>query len=85
MSRNQCLLRYGRVFYEFGYGEGRKKIPEAFCEELQLLTVLVFALPGEFSTNSHFAYTTSSECKPSLLMTFAQEWRFANAFSQNAS
>jgi hypothetical protein len=38
-----------------------KKIPEPVCEELQHLTVLVFALSGEFLTNNHFNHATSSK------------------------
>jgi hypothetical protein len=61
-----------------------KKIPEPACEELQLLKVLVFLLSGEFSINNHFTHTTSSECKPSLLLTIVQGRCFASGFSQNA-
>jgi hypothetical protein len=52
------------------------------CEELQLLEVSVFGLPGEFSTNNHFTHTTSRECKPSLLLAIVQGRCFANGFSQ---
>jgi hypothetical protein len=44
----------------------------------------VFPLPGEFSMNSHFIHTTSSKCKPLLLLTIMQGWCFANRFSKNA-
>jgi hypothetical protein len=54
------------------------------CEEMQLLKVSVFSLSGEFSMNNHFTHSTSSKCKPSLLLSIMQGWCFANGFSQNA-
>jgi hypothetical protein len=55
---------------------------EPLCEELLLLKALVIPLSGECSMNSHFTYTTQSECKSSLLLTIVQGWRFANRLSQ---
>jgi hypothetical protein len=52
-------------------------------EELQLLKVSAFPLSGEFSMNNHFTHTTASECRLSILLTTAQEWCFANGFSQH--
>jgi hypothetical protein len=54
------------------------------CEELQLLKVSVFPLSGEFSMNNHFTHTTSSERKPSLLLTIVQGWCIATGFSHKA-
>jgi hypothetical protein len=53
------------------------------CEELQLLKVSVFPLSGEFSMNSLFTRTTSSERKPALL-TIVQGRCFASGFSKKA-
>jgi hypothetical protein len=42
------------------------------CEELQLLTVSVFPLSGEFFTNNHSTHTTPSKCKLSFPLTIVQ-------------
>jgi hypothetical protein len=80
MYRNQCLLRYGRAFKKIAHWEEWKKLPEAVCEELHLLKVSVFPLFGTLSMNNHFTHTTSSECKPSLLLTIVQGWCFCQWF-----
>jgi hypothetical protein len=56
------------------------QIPEPVCEELQVLRILVFPLSGEFSKKNRFTHTTSSQCKPSILLTIVQEWSFVNGF-----
>jgi hypothetical protein len=66
------------------YSKEWKKIPELVCQELQLLKVSLFPLSGEFSMNNHFTQTTSSDCKPSLLLTIVQGRCFANGISQHA-
>jgi hypothetical protein len=58
-SRNQWLLRYGRVFEKFDYRDECKKIPESLCGELQLLKVSVSLLTGEFSVNNSFTPVAS--------------------------
>jgi hypothetical protein len=58
--------------------------PGTSVRRTALLKVSVFHLSGEFSMNSQFTHTTSSVCKPSLLLTNVQGWCFANGFSQNA-
>jgi hypothetical protein len=78
------LDQFELVIRKFADWEEWRKKPEAVCEELQLLKVSMFPLSGEFSMNSHFTHTTSSECKLSLLMIVVRNWCFTNGFRQNA-
>jgi hypothetical protein len=62
----------------------RSQVAEPVWEELQVLRMSAFPFSVEFFMKNHFTHTTSSECKPSLLMTIVQEWYFDNGSLQNA-